>query len=305
MRNAIPTDTIENTWRLRNAWAATARVGKKAQSRARGWGLVLGVVGAVLGAIAGQGVAPQFASTVALAAAVAVALAAYFGRELVTEEREERWVRARSLAEALERECWKCVLGVRPYDTEEAGRRLAERAAWLTGNTGLDRVAVESVGVEDVPTATTIDGYKDERVAVEMRWYEDRAARYRVELGRLRTLSFVAGGVAVMLGVVGIRFAGALGYVPAATTIAAALAAWMQASRMGATATVYQETASQLRLRLAVWTDGNRGRAELAEDVRRGQEGELVEACENIMAGESGAWRAEWLTKEEVRSSLP
>ena len=304
MRNAIPKATIESTWRLRSAWAATARLGKQAQSRARLGALALGVLGAVLGAVAGQGVAQTLASMLPLVAAVAVALAAYFGRELLIEERETRWARARILAEALQRECWKCLLGVRPYDTDEAGELLAGRAAALGSNAGLDRVPVGPADAGNIPETATVEVYVQQRALAQMQWYENRSALHLAKLRRLRTLSFLAGALAVVLGAAGTTFADALGYVPVATTVATAVAAWMQASRVGSMATLYQEAAAQLRLRLAVWADGAARRAVLPADVRAVEEAELVETCESIIARENDSWRAEWLSEERVEEAI-
>ena len=305
MRKTIPRDTIECTWRLREGWASTARLGKRAQSRARLGALALGAIGAALGAAAGRGVALPLASTLPVASAIAIALAGYFGRELLTEDRETRWARARILAEALRRECWKCLLGVRPYDTDEAGDLLAKRAATLTSNTGLDRVAVDRVGAGDnIPDKGSIDVYIKRRASEQMHWYEERSALHLAKLRKLRALSFFTGAVAVVLGVLGTTLPSALAYVPVATTVATAVVAWMQASRVGSLAKLYQDASSQLRLQLAVWADGATRRRALSADLSAVEEARLVETCERIIARENDSWRAEWLSEKRVKEAI-
>ena len=135
------------------------------------------MVGAGFGAVAAQGVPQPLLSMFAIAATIAVALAGYFGRELLTEEREAHWVQARILAEALQRECWKYLLRVPPYDTDEAGEFLVGRATLLMNNTGLSRAPVGSVDTSHIPKGATVDTYVQERALAQMQWYEDRSRR--------------------------------------------------------------------------------------------------------------------------------
>ena len=80
--------------------------------------------------------------------------------------------------------------------------------------------------------------------------------------------------------------------------------AWIQGNRVGATIPLFQETASQLRLQAANWMDSEAVRAGLSDEERRAAVVGLVERCEEMMARENGAWRAEWLSEEKAQEAL-
>jgi hypothetical protein len=235
--------------------------------------------------------------------AILIALSGYFGRELLTPEKETRWARARLLAEALKRECWRYLACVPPYDGGRAHEELRARVEELSRNRGLERPAVSPREGSSPPTVASIEEYLDQRVVDQAAWYERTAAGQRAQRDRLKLYTFLLGAAAVALGVVGARLPGFLAFVPVVTTATAALVAWIQGNRIGATIPLYQETATQLRLQAAAWRDGTREREALSEAQLRGAEVALVERCEEIMARENGAWRAEWLSEEQAEQA--
>lgn len=310
MTMAVPTATVEEVWRLRSAWAATSRSGKKRQDSARYWSLLLSVLGALLSAVAtvsdlvGLAVIQPWVATLA---AVLVATAAYLGKELVTQDRETEWARARILGEALKRECWKCLMSVPPYHEADAGEQLRRRAAEYSSNVGLDREPIPPEQAESlVPIATSDQDYVANRAQDQMAWYERRAGEHRRHLVVLKRRSFSLGLFGVALGVIGTRegFVPALALVPVVTTAGAAVVAWIQAVRLAPMVDVYQQAASQLRLRLAAWEDGAATRATLPDLERARATAGLVDACETIMARENDSWRAEWLSEEKIAAAL-
>lgn len=303
-----PRATLEDVWRERDAWARAAREGKRKQESSRMAALTLGVAGALLGTVAG------FASsldspegvgrTLGVLSAILIALGGYFGRELLTPERESRWARARLLVEAWKRECWRYVMGVPPYDGPSAHRELRTRVEEMARNRGLERPPTLREALVEPPSPASIGDYLDQRVLEQAEYYEQAAAGHRIQRDRLTRLTFVLGAAAVVLGIVGSALPSALAFVPVVTTATAAVVAWIQGNRVGATIPLYQETASQLRLLAAAWRDSESERAGLTEAERRAAEIQLVERCEEIMARENGAWRAEWLSEEKAQEAF-
>lgn len=305
------TGTLADVWRERDAWAAAARREKKGQERARLAALLLGLGGAALGTAAGlwraasDDTPPWTDPGAALGTlgAVLIALAGYFGRELLTEERETRWARARVLSEALKREAWRFLMRVPPYDAPDAAKALRARADELTSNRGIEREPIQANAAPRVPGPRTIDDYLTQRVQEQAHWYEDKAREDRVKRTRLGRLTFFLGAVSCVLGIVGSRLPMALAFVPVMTTATAALLAWVHAGRVGAMVALYQEAAGQLRRQIAQWYDETTARGALDAEERRAAEVALVETCEELMARENGAWRAEWLSEEKLQEA--
>lgn len=298
---------IAEAWRLSKAWSKTARDGKKAQERARIWALGLGFAGGLAGALSTLGetepTGVQYLPTaLGLAAALLVATAAYFGRELITQERETAWTRARILAEALKRECWKCLVGLPPYHNDSAGEELEKRVRGYLDNLGLPREPIiDADAFDPAPTYTQIDDYIANRAREQMGYYEKRSGDHQLHLTNLKRASFLTGLAAVVLGVVGTLFEQMLALVPVATSGGAAIVAWLQAARLAPMVDMYQQAASQLRLRIARWED----RAPTLQPVQRAaEEHAFVEACETIMARENDSWQAEWMSEDKVNQAI-
>ena len=320
--------TVFEVWRQRDAWAREARSGKRQQERARLLALSFSVCGALFGTIAGRlevgptATVPGTTSGVMLAAlgipsgvmlaalgvasGVLLALGGYFGRELLTAERETEWARARILAEALARECIRYLMRVPPYDGASPSRveALRSRTASLIANVGIERNAAPVDDQVKLPVLGSLDDYVEQRALSQADWYETRSGEHRQQHLHYRTATPVIGALAVVVSVAGSTYTPALAFVPVLTTVTAALVAWIQANRIGAVVSVYQETATQLRLQVAAWRDSADFRAQLPEADQRQQANDLVEHCEEIMAQENGAWRAEWLSEEKAQHTL-
>ena len=294
--------TVLEIWRQREAWAREARDGKKRQEAARFSALLCGVAGALLGTVAGSATTGRV--TLGILSAVLIALAGYLGRELLTPERETHWARARLLAEALQRECWRYLMRLPPFDSPEAAVELQQRAADLMGNLGLERGSVQTGREVKLPTPAGIEDYIKDRALAQAEWYETRSGTHRQERRRYGQWTFFLGAFAVAASVVGSSYPRLLAFVPVVTTATAALVAWIQGNRIGSLVALYQETATQLRLQIAAWHDKARERQKQPPEEQIKKAKELVERCEGIMARENGSWRAEWLSTEKAQQVL-
>jgi hypothetical protein len=290
-------------WQLRDAWAATARAGKRRQENARAWALGLSMFGAAIGSSSTlvDDKDKLTLQLLGLVSAVALAVAGYTAKEMLSNDRESAWFRARIAAEALQREVWFYLMGVSPYDKPDAELALELRSARLVANMGLNRHSVD-LGAEPekvLPKVAGIDGYLEHRVNKQLRYYEAAAAKKRDETRRWHGASFGIGVIGVLLGVIGTVFPAALAFVSLGTTVAGAVATWVQSTRAGALAELYQGTATQLLLLRARWKDLAPQREKLDDADIRARIVKFVSQCEDVIARESEAWRAEWASEEQ------
>lgn len=277
-----PRNVITEVWRDYRSWADAARSRKGAQGRSRNITLILGVAGAFLATLSSR--CPEFA-WISLLGAAAIALAGYFGRELLTPEKETEWARCRMLAEALQRQVWLALMQAPPYQGSDAADQLKIKASELINSTKLTHPAQIAALDKPVPRAESVEDYIKLRVEEQTNYYRRRAGTLQNELSRWRGFSLFLGALAVVMGVVGGKYAGVAVWVPVVTSCVAAVLAVVQAGKYQAQIQLYQLTASQLALTLAHWKD--KSESSLIE---------LVQACEEIMSRENDSWRIEWLS---------
>jgi hypothetical protein len=306
MSDNRPNAVITEFWREFNAWDATAIAGQESQRKARNSALWLGIIGAALGASAAllSSRDDSISGYISMTAAIALAISAWLGRELLSQDRESGWMRARILTEALKRECWYCMMGIGSYASDSAARDLQAKAGRFFSNTGLERQPIDSKSEIELPKHESIDDYISERAQDQIDYYEGAAERHGTALSKLKKWSYVLGIAGVALGVIGARVNAAQVIIPVATTGAAAVAAWIQAGRRAPMIILYQETAAQLRLGIAYWTDSAHKRSAMSKSDRAATEAEFVEASEVTMARENNSWKAEWLDKDKAQATV-
>ena len=122
------------TWGQYRVFAATSRALKAELSAWRHRVLILSIAGAILGSLCQQSTGWGLAggkfswlpTSFGILSAIVLGLAAYFGKEILNPERERKWVRARSMAEALKAEAYISA-NASPYDMPDAIDLLIKR----------------------------------------------------------------------------------------------------------------------------------------------------------------------------------
>lgn len=285
-----PMNVIEAVWRDYRRWALTARKRKAAQDQARQITLWLGLIGAGLATWAGQpGDQGQWLS---LLSAASIALAAFFGRELLTPEKETDWAKCRMLAEALQRQVWLALMQAPPYHDAHARERLASQAEELAQGARLSPDAAVNTKDKPLPQAASVDDYIAQRLDEQIAYYRRAAAGHQRSLKNWKVVSFGLGGLAVLLGVVGSQCEAIAAWVPVITSASAAVLSIVQSGRYQSLLPLYQQTARQLELVRAQWQDSP------DKDVAQ-----LVLEAEDIMSRENESWRTEWLAKAEAEAA--
>src|SRR6058998_3285520 len=114
---------LEYVWGQYRVWAVTAAKYRGELSSWRFWVLIMGIAGAAFGTLSSQQSIPllknwdKTPTMLGILSAILLGLAAFFTKEILSPEREGRWVRSRAAAEAYKRDAYLLVAKAPPYDT--------------------------------------------------------------------------------------------------------------------------------------------------------------------------------------------
>lgn len=259
--------------------------------------LVLGIGGALLGALCQEFIQLGFKTktdwswlpaALGWLSAVCLGLATLFGKELVSTERERRWIRARSLAEALKKEVFLFRTATPPYEGGDRAGRLLERSdELLKGATDLvpDPISEQEKSRGLPELRLNLEDYLAERIDDQINnFYRIRVAELSAKLKRNKSVGLVLGILAVVLGAFGATGLTA-GWVAVISTITASLAAYAYAGRYHYLIVSYQATANRLeRLRAMFQIICQKD----TEACHR-----FVRTCEDAISIENSGWMSE------------
>jgi hypothetical protein len=204
--------------------------------------LLLTAIGAILGTLSQTladhgtkgGSWSSAPAILGLVSGIIIALATFFTKEILSPERDRRWVRARSMAEALKSETYLFRAGVTPYDVPDAAEHLLDRTKDLLAKVSDVQAATLSAEQqrERLPSSPlSVNDYITERIDDQINnFYVPRARQYEALLARTRGISLGLGAVATVLGVIGMT-GWTAGWVAVITTITTAIAAYLYAGR--------------------------------------------------------------------------
>lgn len=286
---------LKVTWAAYRTWAKTSRNTAR-QLRRSQWYILLLAMGGALLATAGSFVpfSAQAGGPMTLLhrgleslGALSLAFGAYFTRELVSEEAQRKWLRARAMAEAAKSESFLFLLGVSPYDGADAIQQLLEaRTSQQKLATGITHeVMSEAELVERLPAGPlSIGDYVKLRVDDQISFYDTASKNYVRSIGVARKITFALGCVSVALSVVALKNAGTQ-LIPLVATLTVVLASYVASAQYGYLITSYQATSDQIRELKQEWTLSEQpGSAEAIAKFARG--------CERAMSAENSAWMA-------------
>lgn len=294
---------LEHFWGQYRIWDETAVTHQKSLSSWRLRVLLLGVGAAVLGAVSDPRALPWPEgwptwgvprSAFGVASGVLLGLAAFLTRELLSPEREGRWLRARAAAEAFKRESYLLVTGAPPFDGPLT-RALLERGRGILAGVGdlQEETVAEEKRLEGLPPSTlSVDEYVAARLDDQMRYYRRRSGEHRIVVRRIRSLSLVLGVAAFVLGALGGGGAGV--WLVVITTVTTSLAAYLYANRLQYLVGSYTAAARNLdALRVGWQTFG--------ADADEAERDRFILDCEAVLSAESQSWIAEWGRKESTQ----
>ncbi len=288
-------------WEKYRVYAKTSRKRKSELTAWRFRVLVLGIAGAVLGVLCQEAIRLGFhevtwdrlPTVLGGLSALSLGLATYFGKELVTTEHEHRWIRSRSIAEALKSQIYIFLTGATPYNTDDkAGRLLTKTEELLESVKDLPHESIsEQEKLKGIPShVLTVKDYIKERVDDQINgFYHPRSIEYAKKMERFKIIGLVLGIIAITLGALG-STGWTAGWVAVISTVSISLAAYVYAGRYQHLIISYQATANRLELLRTRWDASGKTDSDLME------RNQFILDCEESISIENRAWMAE-LTK--------
>lgn len=279
---------VEQLWREQSVWSRTANRMKKRIERARLAALVLVVLVAICGTTAAAlaPVAADPARWLAATAAVGSAVLPLL-RPAWSGARLRDWTRARSVSEALKSDVhlWLARAGAYTDDSDTA--LLTERTDLLRADAA--DLLPQRHGIEPehraLPAVTDLRSYFAVRVDGQIeRYYQPRADRIRVVLGRFRVVEVALGLLGALLGgIAAVAGAALAAWMAVIAAIGAGLAAHVAAARYEFQLVEFLRTAERLRqLRRAAQHPG-------CTDTERAA---LAVRAEDVISVENQGWMA-------------
>ena len=286
---------VEEVWRQQSIWSQTANRLKASIGRARSAALALTVGGAVLATLATRLPAAQVtaSSVLAITAAVAVGLVPVL-RPWCTGRVLRDWTRARSVSEALKSEIYLYLAHAGQYRGEDRDRQLREATNQAQEQvTDLLRYSIDLQPVQRaLPEVDDYASYLRVRVDGQIDgYYRSRAQHLQKRLRQFRRVELALAVAGVVLGALAASLTqwGLSAWIAVVTTISAAVAAHVGATRYEYQLIEYLRTADEL----------SRLRREAAATTSRADLDQLVVRCERIISIQNEGWMAKLSSPSE------
>lgn len=290
-------------WGKYKEYALTSRKRKAELTSWRYRVLLFGIAGAALGTLSQQSTGwinnnvslGWVPTALGLLSAVAIALATYFGREILNPYQEERWIRSRSMAEALKTEIYLFLTNTPPYDTDKKREKLLEKTEELLKR--VEDLPTEIISErdkqKDLPTKDwTVSEYIYKRIDDQIfNFYRPKADELKHKMERNKKLGLSLGVIAVILGALGAT-GWTAGWIAVISTITASIAAYAYAGRYQYLIISYQATADKLERLRTLWEA--KGKTDADTDERN----KFIIECEEVISIENSAWMAEMVKKK-------
>ncbi len=246
-----------------------------------------------------KGSAQSVPKILGIMSAFVLGLATYFGKELVSPEKEREWIRSRSTAESLKAEVYKFLTGTTPYDEDDNAELLLEETEKL----------LESV--KDIPTVkldekekekglpfglSSVDDYIKARIDEQIEgFYRPKSETFTKKMEQVKHMGLILGVLVIFLGALGTN-GWTAGWVALITTITASITAYAYAGRFQYLIISYQATANRLELLRTRW------QASGMTDTHAKQRNRFILDCEEAISIENSAWMAELIKVKKKKA---
>jgi hypothetical protein len=252
-------------WGKYREYALTSRKRKAELTAWRLRVLIFGITSAILGTLCQESIRWGFNDgrnlswvpfILGFSSAAAIGLATYFGKELVNPYQEQRWIRSRSMAEALKSEIYRFRSNLPPYDTDKKPEKLIENAIELLKK--VEDLPTEIISDEQkqegLPTEDlTVEEYIQNRVNDQInKFYRPGSDELKQKMKRNKNIGLSLGVFAIVLGALGLT-GWTAGWIAVIATIAASITAFAYAGRYQYLIISYQTTANKLERLRVLW----------------------------------------------------
>jgi hypothetical protein len=237
----------------------------------------------------------KVAGALVVIATILFALVAWLHKEVLGDESQQPWVRARQTAEGLRSLAFRFLGGVHPMTGSDAATLALERAADLVAKSGVaaDTITAGDGKPADMPAVPlSAEEYISCRIDDQIGFYERAVGREKkiesriVATGRLISLAVaVLGALGAILG----EWQGI--WAPALAAAATMVATQMNQSRHRFLIESYATSADKLRFAKATWSISTKQQADLDS---------LILSVETIISDENAGWVQQMLIKPVV-----
>ena len=290
-RSKADQQALLDIWHRQRRWSEAANQLRTALDSTRQVVLLLTIATATL-AVASEQLnnPPNVQRLLQCGAAITAALGSWLGRRNPSNA-IRTWTAARTVAEGLKSEVYMCLAGGKAYQQPEPGQALRERASRILEEATDSAPALERVilnvdaDAKPLPAVFDLASYLKLRVEEQIQGYfEKRARTYEQRQKRLHRMADGLGILAIIMTTAAsvLNWKGLAVWVPAITTISAALAAHRTACRYEEQVIDYLRTARRLQALLNHHQDSGLSAAE------------MIEACETELAAANRSWRLGW-----------
>jgi hypothetical protein len=301
MANALPAEKqqsgLETIWRKYRAQAMTSRRLKQEQGTWRRVLLIATIVALVATPLAktlDKLNAHTLASIWVWVATFLFAATAWLNKEVLGDDSEQPWVRARQAAEGVKAVAFRFLMGVPPFAPVTGSAPAIDRADEILSKAP----APETVDADEAknklpPVPLTPALYIQHRLDDQIAFYDKSVKDERKIDGNIRVISLALSGSITLFGAAGALIAKEYSdiWAPALALLSTTVTTQMTRARHRFLIESYSRSAERLRSVKAKWTDS----AGKPED-----DDAMVLAVEDVLSNENGGWVQQMLLKPVV-----
>jgi hypothetical protein len=294
---------LEFVWSQHRIYSATAKKEKAIFERWRLLVFIFTVLAAFFAVTAHNITIPgvEWLSKVTGAvSALFAGLAAYAGSEILTDDREKNWIKARSASEAFKSQAYQYILRAGIYNTDDLKSAVFPKVEeMLKTSSEIKTITLTQEELKEnlPPEDYSFDNYINERIKNQIyNYYFLKARKYDKISRTVKGMTLVLGFISVIIGTVGaLGLTGQLSvWIAFISTFTGSAAAFVAAGHYNQIVLSYQATGNKLMMLVARWS--------MTEDTDENGRKDLVVQCESILNMENGAWMAEMFEKSSLKS---
>jgi hypothetical protein len=225
-------------------------------------------------------------------------LVAWFNKEVLGDDSQRPWVRARQVGEGLKSLSYRLVTGAQPYDGIEGLQRALDQAHELVTKAGIQAdAATQAERAEKIPAVPLpIADYVLGRLDGQVTFYEDAAEREKAVVQATISAQRAISLALVVFGALGAVAEWRDIWAPALGLASTTIAAQMTLTRRRFLVDTYSTAAVKLRFAKTRWSISDRG----PDDDAR-----LVASVEGTLNGENAGWVEQMLLKPMASDAVP
>ncbi len=296
-------ESLKYLWEEYRKWAYTSRKIKGSISMWRGM-LLAAIIGSAIFTILGELVNSEVIKTASkddvrqvfnIMSALCIGAATLIGRDMLSGKREEKWYKARSLAEAYKSESYLFAIKAQPYNQGDRNKTVIQRIKNLSDKTKkAEQLVPEKMDTSKMPPPdlSYVDYLKNRVENQREGYYLKKVVEYQKKSGRAKFFSTLLGGIGISLSglaALGGQFSHLAIWVTLVTTISGAVAAFYAASRYQYLILSYRSVADRLKT------------LQLEPAENQAQKLDLVYRFEQAIITENNGWMTEFMDSVEER----